>query len=806
MTKVMDKVFMLYCIALWISASFGEDAESGIEESEHSSESELEEMTPLIKFRVATSIFLIITILLILSSFFEFLKDMVGDMTPEKMRDVMDVLFSEMTVLGFLSLVTFCISKAGTLETVSELVFGQLDDGEDFLEELLESIHYDLFLVMVLFIIQTLAMIRLGAVSEKEWGSMEELIGKFDEMEKGKKRLAELYSKDPHGPKWYEFGKRKEVHKYFRLFEYASLKKEFIHGRQITHPFEEKPEHEHLPKTFNYGAYLTTRLSRFMADVIDMNVQTWLLMEFFLLFFYMVMFGSGSNPQVLMWVWVGLGYGIIFWMYQLKRGAKWMREMHINPEDMPCIGNSFKSNASTFHRRNSYSKAEDKPQEEPVAEDIPLPKRLFSPTGEGGFLNRFFGRDNKTQDGNYDSLTEDSESGRQSVSSHHDLKKRQPWRANSAHTFFDEKVKISETVDYDRLPGWCHLATHTHGVRGPVKRFFFGKAPNRQDMLYFFQCNGPESQKYAIRTLLFMHAVYFAVLVLEFYDDALEFYGLQGFFIYFSIGFAPTIAFFVVALPTIRDIVHMGCIGALRSQKDIAYVIREEKTKKALKSLILLKNLQNRLQKGMPSEGPPGEGPKDMSDLKGSTFVTSMENKRSIYEQTLKEITLSKEERMERLKKELGSQQFDEISKMFDLYDTDHGGEIDSSELQALMKSLGKVMNEYESEQMMKMLDIDGDGTVSKEEFIIWHVDQMNHPVDMDPETVARELFKTFDDDDSGSISVGEFKDVLDRFEVGLSVDEVSDLARELDVDGDGTISEEEFAALLMRHKDEVLG
>jgi hypothetical protein len=48
-----------------------------------------------------------------------------------------------MTVLGFLSLMTFVVGYGGTLNVISVDIFGE--DAEDYLETTLETIHYSLF-------------------------------------------------------------------------------------------------------------------------------------------------------------------------------------------------------------------------------------------------------------------------------------------------------------------------------------------------------------------------------------------------------------------------------------------------------------------------------------------------------------------------------------------------------------------------------------------------------------------------------------------------------------------------------------
>ena len=61
-------------------------------------------------------------------------------------------------------------------------------------------------------------------------------------------------------------------------------------------------------------------------------------------------------------------------------------------------------------------------------------------------------------------------------------------------------------------------------------------------------------------------------------------------------------------------------------------------------------------------------------------------------------------------------------------------------------------------------------------------------------------MFEMFDVDRSNDISLGEFKDIIDNFRVGFTVDEIGYLVNELDDDRSGTIGEEEFLDLLKKH------
>ena len=87
--------------------------------------------------------------------------------TPEQFRKIVNTLFSEMTVLGFLSVVTFVLSEAAWLDDISGAVYGP--EGTGYLEALVEDIHYGLFLVMVVFIITVICILWACGSLEAMW-------------------------------------------------------------------------------------------------------------------------------------------------------------------------------------------------------------------------------------------------------------------------------------------------------------------------------------------------------------------------------------------------------------------------------------------------------------------------------------------------------------------------------------------------------------------------------------------------------------------------------------------------------------
>lgn len=93
---------------------------------------QFEEELSLMDLRVIISISLI---LILLTVSFEMMKESLEESVSEDYAIILEKFFGELTILGFLSMITFLISKTGTLEKMSEHLF----EGEE--EELLEYVE-----------------------------------------------------------------------------------------------------------------------------------------------------------------------------------------------------------------------------------------------------------------------------------------------------------------------------------------------------------------------------------------------------------------------------------------------------------------------------------------------------------------------------------------------------------------------------------------------------------------------------------------------------------------------------------------
>ena len=101
-----------------------------------------------------------------------------------------------------------------------------------------------------------------------------------------------------------------------------------------------------------------------------------------------------------------------------------------------------------------------------------------------------------------------------------------------------------------------------------------------------------------------------------------------------------------------------------------------------------------------------------------------------------------------------------------------------------------------ELQDMIGVIDMDENGCISFDEFV-WLMSQDLHDEDIEDE--IRDAFRVFDRDGNGFISVVDLQDVLLQIGEKLSQEEVDELIGEADIDGDGNIFYDEFAAMIFQ-------
>uniref|UniRef100_A0A8C7XL69 Calmodulin 2a (phosphorylase kinase, delta) n=1 Tax=Oryzias sinensis TaxID=183150 RepID=A0A8C7XL69_9TELE len=137
---------------------------------------------------------------------------------------------------------------------------------------------------------------------------------------------------------------------------------------------------------------------------------------------------------------------------------------------------------------------------------------------------------------------------------------------------------------------------------------------------------------------------------------------------------------------------------------------------------------------------------------------------------------------------QLTEEQIAEFKEAFSLFDKDGDGTITTKELGTVMRSLGQNPTEAELQDMINEVDADGNGTIDFPEFLTMMARKMK---DTDSEEEIREAFRVFDKDGNGYISAAELRHVMTNLGEKLTDEEVDEMIREADIDGDGQVNYE---------------
>ena len=148
---------------------------------------------------------------------------------------------------------------------------------------------------------------------------------------------------------------------------------------------------------------------------------------------------------------------------------------------------------------------------------------------------------------------------------------------------------------------------------------------------------------------------------------------------------------------------------------------------------------------------------------------------------------------------QLTEQQIEDFKSAFALFDKDGEGTISVEEMGNVKRSLGlnssKFYTDAELQDLVNEFDVDGDGQIGFEEFLILMARKMK---ESNTEEDIRETFQVFDKDGNGFISAAELWQVMTIVGKNLTNKEVDEMIREVDTDGDGQVNYEEFVTNMM--------
>ncbi|XP_021627963.2 calcium-dependent protein kinase 24 [Manihot esculenta] len=147
----------------------------------------------------------------------------------------------------------------------------------------------------------------------------------------------------------------------------------------------------------------------------------------------------------------------------------------------------------------------------------------------------------------------------------------------------------------------------------------------------------------------------------------------------------------------------------------------------------------------------------------------------------------------------LPPEQVDEIKQMFYVMDTDETGDLSFEELKNGFHNIGHTLPDPDVQMLMDAADIDGNGTLSIEEFVAMSI----HLIKIGSDEHLFQAFRFFDKDLNGYIEFDELKDAMVNDNLGPNNEQIiKDIMSDVDLDKDGRISYEEFKTMMKSGMD----
>lgn len=334
-------------------------------------------------------------------------------------------------------------------------------------------------------------------------------------------------------------------------------------------------------------------------------------------------------------------------------------------------------------------------------------------------------------------------------------------------------IQESASLVPSSLPTWTKIEFHEKDRTSDGPHKLGAKRGTRQDSFYWRGRDGPRHYRFVFQIQLVFTSAYISLLLMTFYPHMYrETSGAE--FVLFVVGSLLPFGLLLGSLR--RSAAYMTVvsnIGAHRMPQTVAQVIREEKTARVVRSVVLVQKLQL-----LAAAPPPPKGPLTM---RGSYSPMSAG-------QTL---------------------ELESAGKAFDAMDKSGDGHVRAGELKDLLRALGAPTTDQSTGSILRLLDADQDGAVSRDAFLDFYrrnilssgEKKSKKAVDREMKDLAGRIFRQLDRDRSGSMSLSEFKAIIESCNVGFTIDELGDLVNEIDEDNTGSIGEHEFVNLLDKHR-----
>ncbi|XP_053388872.1 uncharacterized protein LOC123524074 [Mercenaria mercenaria] len=148
----------------------------------------------------------------------------------------------------------------------------------------------------------------------------------------------------------------------------------------------------------------------------------------------------------------------------------------------------------------------------------------------------------------------------------------------------------------------------------------------------------------------------------------------------------------------------------------------------------------------------------------------------------------------------LTEEQIEEFREAFSLFDKDGDGTMTTKELGTVMRSFGLDPSQKELIEMVAEVDVDGNGEIDFEEFLMMMAKKMN---DVDHEAEIKEAFEIFDRENSGFVTHADLKHAMYQLGEKLTDEEVSEMLKEAETEKPGKMTWDAKSVTVEEHISE---
>ena len=131
------------------------------------------------------------------------------------------------------------------------------------------------------------------------------------------------------------------------------------------------------------------------------------------------------------------------------------------------------------------------------------------------------------------------------------------------------------------------------------------------------------------------------------------------------------------------------------------------------------------------------------------------------------------------------------MKEILDLYDPNNEGFINSNDTSKILQAMGRTLEEDDEQNFLQAADPDNTGKITKDNFLA--TVEALFSLSKDDANDLLEAFKIFDINNTGKISVKDFKKILVKIGQAFSEEEADDIIKYINVDKEGNIDYADF-------------